>query len=123
MIPNPTTDSVSGVHSLIHGCLGSVDVPIEVDDAQLALDMLRDRLRVRESDAVITADNDRKCPRVQNVRQPKINLIKGLLDIRWNHEDVASVSDRDLLEQIHAKIRTVLVVQSRYASDRLRAEP
>ena len=37
---------MSGVHPLIHRRLGSVDVPIKVDDSQLALDVLRDRLRV-----------------------------------------------------------------------------
>ncbi|HET9304121.1 MAG TPA: hypothetical protein VFO20_15220, partial [Propionibacteriaceae bacterium] len=94
---------MSGVHPLIHRRLGSVDVPIKVDDSQLALDVLRDALRVRESDAVITADNDRKCAGIQNVGQAKINLIKRLLDVRGNHEDLTGVPDCDFLEDVQPR--------------------
>ena len=72
---------------------------------------------------MVTADDDGKRSRVENVRDPQIDLVERLLDVGRDDKDVAGVADRDFLEQVHAKVGAVGVVESRDAAHRLGAEP
>ena len=78
-----------------------------MDDAQPTVDVLGERLRVGVSDAVVAADDDRKRSRVEDVRDPRVDLVERLLDVGRDDKDVGDVTDRDFLEQIHAKVGAV----------------
>ncbi len=50
----------TGVHDLVHVLLLRVDVAVEVDDPELALDRLRHAASAWEADGVVTTHDHRK---------------------------------------------------------------
>jgi hypothetical protein len=113
---------VRRVHPLVHGGLCGVDVAVEVDDAELSVDVLRERLGVRIPDAVVAADDHREAAGVQDVGDTEVNLVERLLDVGRDDEQVTGVPDADLLQQVHADVGTVGVVERGDAAYCLRPE-
>jgi len=59
------------VHPLVHDGFGGVDVPVEVDDAELAVDVLGQRLRVGVADRVVPTDMTGKAPASRMWEMPR----------------------------------------------------
>ena len=110
------------MHPLVHVTFLDVDVPVEVDDADLAVDVRRDRPDVRVTDRMVAAENDRKDALADDERDGAVDLVEGLLDVGRDHEHVAGVDQVQLFLQVDGQVHRVGVVEGRDAPDRLWAE-
>jgi hypothetical protein len=110
------------VHPLIHILLLDIDVAVDMDDADIAVDIRRDPAHVGKAEAVVAAADDREHAGGVDMRHSLGHLVEGLLDVAWDDEDVASVAEIELLEDVDAAVEPVAVVERGDAPHRLRAE-
>src|SRR4029077_1181721 len=110
------------VHPLIHILLLDIDVAVDMDDADIAVDMRRDPAHIGKAEAVIAAADDGEHAGGVDMRHSLRHLVEGLLDIAWDDEDVASVAEIELLVDVDAAVEPIAVVKCRDATHRLRAE-
>ena len=112
-----------GVHPLVEVGLLGVDVPVEVDDPEVAAaEMLRDAAGGRVSDGVVAAQHDGERAAGVHVRHGLGDLIERLLDVAGDREDVAQIGDGDRLTQVDAQLEAVRPVKRGDLADALRAE-
>ena len=110
------------VHPLIHILLLDIDVAVDMDDADIAVDMRRDPAHIGKAEAVVAAADDGKHACGVDMRHGLGHLVEGLLDIAGDDEDVAGVAKIELLVDIDAAVEPIAVVKRRDAPHRLRAE-
>src|SRR5207245_2480948 len=89
------------VHPLVEVGLLGVDVAVEVDDPQVALEVRGDAAHRRVPDRVVAAEHDGQRTRLEDMRHGPGDLVEALLDIAGDREDVPDISDRDRLAKIH----------------------
>nr|WP_197946047.1 hypothetical protein [Phytohabitans suffuscus] len=110
------------MHPLVEVGLLGVDVPVEVDDAQVAVEVLGHPAHGGVADRVVAAEHHRERARGVDVTDRLGDLVERLLDVRRDGEDVAEVRDRDRLAQVDAELEGVRAVQRGDLADALRAE-
>ena len=79
------------MHDLVHVLFLRVNVPVKVDDADLALNALRHRPRARIADRMVAAHDHRQRSLAQNVRHALGDLVVALGDVR-RAEDIAHIT-------------------------------
>jgi hypothetical protein len=99
------------VHPLVEIGLLRVNVTVEMDDPELAVEVLRHPPRRRKPDRMIPAQHRRERPCRENVADAFGDLVERLFDIAGDREDVAEIGDRDRLPQIDAELEAVRPVQ------------
>ena len=112
----------SRVHPLVHILLLDIDVAVDMDDADIAVDMRRDPADIGKAEAVVAAADDGKHAGGVDVRHSLGHLVEGLLDIAGDDEDVAGVAEIELFVNIDAAIEPISVIERGDAPHRLRAE-
>ena len=110
------------VHALIHILFLDVDMAVDVDDADIAVDMWSDAADIGEAEAMVAAADDGKYTRRVDMRDGLGDLVEGLLDIAGNDEDVAGVAKIELLIDVDAAVEPIAVIERRDAPHRLRAK-
>src|SRR5262245_46458334 len=110
------------VHPLIHILLLDIDVAIDMDDADIAVDMWRDAAHIGKAEAMVAATDDGEHACGINVRHGFGYLVEGLLDIAGYDEDVARVAEVELLVDINAAVEPIAVIECGDAPYRLGAE-
>ena len=110
------------VHPLVHVTLLDVQMAIEMDDPDAAVDVWRDGADVRVSDRVVAAEDDREDALGDDERDGTVDLVKALLEVRRDDEDVAEVDEVQLLLEVDRHVDGVGVVQRRDPADCLRPE-
>jgi hypothetical protein len=111
------------VHPLVEVGLLGVDVPVEVDDPELAAVQVRgDAAGRRVPDGVVAAEHDREGAALVDVADRVGDLVEGLLDVAGDGEHVTEVGDGDRLPQVHPQLEAVRPVQRGDLADPLRAE-
>ena len=85
------------VHPLVHVALLDVQVSIQVDDPDAAVDVRRDPANVRVADRVVAAEDDREDSPADDERDGPVDLVEALLEVRGDHEDVAEVDEIEFL--------------------------
>ena len=100
------------MHPFIQIGLLGVDMPVEMDDADLAVaEMPANASHGWEPDRMIAAQDDREGPAGKHVGDPFGDLIKTLLVVGGNREDVSDIAQANLLAQIDAHLVVVRGVQ------------
>ncbi len=69
------------VHPLVDVQLGHIGVPVEVHDADIAIDIRRQSANVRIADGVIATENDRKGRVLMQIGNALVDLVEGFFDI------------------------------------------
>ena len=112
------------VHALVKvGSLG-IDVAVKVDDSQVPpIQVLCNAPHCRVSDAVVAAQHDRERAAGKDVSNTLGDLVKRLLDVGGDGEDVANVCDGYRLAKVDTYLEGVSAVQGRYLSNALGPEP
>ncbi len=110
------------MHSLVHVALLDVQVAVQVDDPDAAVDVRGDRANVGVADRMVAAQDDGEDPLADDPRDGPVDLVEALLDVGRDDEDVAEVDEVELLLEVHGHVDRVRIVESRDTSDRLRAE-
>src|SRR5262249_494620 len=100
-----------GMHAFIHILFLDVDVAIDMDDADIAVDMRRDPTDIWKAETVVAAANDGKHARGVDVRDCFGNLVEGLLDITRDDKDVTGVAEIELLVNIDPAVEPIAVVE------------
>ena len=112
-----------GVHPLVEVRLLGVDVAVEVDDPDVAVEVRRQPADRREPDRVVAAEHDRHRTALDDVRHRLADLVEGLLQVGRDGEDVSEVDHVQLLAQVHPELVGVGAEQVGRAPDALGAEP
>src|SRR5262245_151482 len=110
------------VHPLIHILLLDIDVAVDMDDADIAVDMRCDPTHVRKAEAMVAATDDGEHACGINVRHGLGYLVEGLLDIAGYDEDVARVAEVELIVDINAAVEPMRMREWRGAPHRRGAE-
>ena len=114
----------AGMHPFIQIGLLGIDMPVEMDDADLAIaEMPADPSHRWEADRMVAAQDDREGAAGKHVGHPFGDLIETLLVVGGNREDVSDIAQANLLAEIDAHLVVVRGVQRRDAADALRTEP
>ena len=100
------------MHSLIHILFLDIDMAVDMNDADIAVDMRRDSAHIGEAEAVIAAADDRKHTRGIDVRDGLRHLIEGFFDVARNDENVARIAEVELLVDVDAAVEPIAVVES-----------
>jgi hypothetical protein len=110
------------MHPLIHILFLDIDVSVDVNDADIAINVGGDAADIRKAQTVVAAAYDGKYARRIDMRHRFGHLIEGLLDIAGYNENVSGIAEIELLEEVHPSVEPVSVVESRNAAYRLGAE-
>jgi hypothetical protein len=110
------------VHPLVHILLLDVDMAVDVDDADIAVDMRRNAANVRKAEAVVAAADDRKDAGRVDVRDGLGDLVEGLLDVSRDDENIACVAEVEFLIKVHTPVEPIAVVKCGDAAHGLRPE-
>jgi len=89
-----------GVHPLVEVGLLGVDVAVEVDDADVPVEVRRQTADRRETDRVISAQHHGHRAGLRDVRHSLADLVERLLQVPGDGEHVAEVDHVHLLTQI-----------------------
>ena len=111
-----------GMHPLIHILLLDIDVAVDMDDADVAVDVRSDATDIGKSEAMIAAADDREHTGRVNVRNRFCYLIEGLFDVSGDNENVSRITEIEFLVNIDAAIEPVSVIERRDAPYGLRPE-
>ncbi len=111
-----------GVHPLVEVALLGVDVPVEVDDPDVAVQIRCHPADGRETDRVVPAQDDRHHAPPHDVGHRLADLVEGLLQVPGNGEHVPDVDQIELFAQVDAEFIGVGAEQVGRAPDTLRAE-
>ena len=91
-----------GMHPLIHVAFLNVNVPVEVDDPEVAVDKRRDPADIRIRNRVVTPNHDRKASTGEDVPDAAVDLVECFLDVRGDDKYVPSITKRQFLKQVYA---------------------
>lgn len=87
-------------------------MPVDVNDADIAVDVRSDPADIGEAEAVIASADDREDARRIDVRYGLGDLIESLFDVARNDKDVAGIAEVQLLVDVNAAIEPVTVIES-----------
>src|SRR5258706_1892088 len=110
------------VHPLIHVPFLDVDVPVQVDDANLPVYVRSEATDIRVSNGVVTPDDHRKYSGTKNPGHSLVDLVEGLFDVGGNDEDVADVDEVKLLLQVNREVERVAIIEGGDTTDGRRPE-
>mmetsp|Transcript_26889 Transcript_26889/g.75669 ORF Transcript_26889/g.75669 Transcript_26889/m.75669 type:complete len:274 (-) Transcript_26889:664-1485(-) len=110
------------VHSLVQILLLNVSMAVHMDDANLLRCDTGNAPDSRESNGVITAQDDWERAGGCDLSDSVGDLIKALLYVCGDGEDVSRVAEGHLLPKVNAHLVVVGSVQGRYATDALWTE-
>src|SRR5262245_19293813 len=111
-----------GMHTLVHVLLLNVDMPIDVDDTDIALNMWRDPAHIGETEAVITATDYWEYARSVDVRDCFRDLTERFFNIPWYDENVAGIAEVKFLIEVDPSVKPVTVIECRDPADCLRTK-
>src|SRR5262249_54282522 len=111
-----------GVHPLIHVLLLDVEVPVDVDDADIAVDVGRHAAHNGNPRGMVAPAYDREGARRVDVRDGLGHLVEGLLDVAGDDEDVPGVAQIELLVDVDRAVDRVAVVERGDAAHALGSE-
>ena len=98
------------VHPLVHVVLRHIGVPVEVDDADIAVDEQRQSANIGVSDRVVAAEDDREDLALVDVGDGLVDLVEALLDIGRDYRNVADIDDVQRLRQVNPHLETETLV-------------
>src|SRR5690606_10846456 len=75
------------MHSFIHILFLDIDVPVDVNDADVAVDVRGDAADIGKAEAVIAPANDREHARRVDMRYGLGDLIERLFDVAGDNEN------------------------------------
>ena len=110
------------MHPLVEVGLLGVDVPVEMDDADVAVQIGRHPADGGKPDRMVAAEHDGHHALLHDVRHRLADLVERFLQIARNGEDVTDVDHVQLLAQIDAQLVVVGAKQVGRAPDSLRTE-
>jgi hypothetical protein len=93
------------VHALVEARLGCVDVPVEMDDADIAADEWGDSANIRIADRMVAAQHKREDAARKNVPEAAVHLVEGLLYVGGDGEDVADIHHVQAFHQVDARFQ------------------
>jgi hypothetical protein len=111
-----------GVHPLIHILFLDIDMAVDMDDADIAVDMRSDAAHIGEAQAVVAAADDRKHARGKDMGNRLGDLVEGLFDVAGDDENVAGIAQVEFLVDVDAAVEPVAVIERRDAPHRLRSK-
>ena len=112
-----------GVHPLVEVGLLGVDVPVEVDDADVAVHIRRHAADGGEADRVVPAEHHGHHALLHDVRHRLADLVERLLQVAGDGEHVTDVDHVQLFAQVDTHLVVVGAEEVRGAADALRTEP
>jgi hypothetical protein len=110
------------MHTLVHVLLLNVDMPIDVDDTDIALNMRGDPAHIGEAEAMITATDYWEYARSVDVGNCFCDLTERFFNVPGYDENVSGIAEVEFLIEVNPSVKPVTVIECRDPTDCLRAK-
>ena len=112
-----------GMHALVHVLFLDVDMPVDMDDAHIPINVGRYSADIGEAEAVIATADDRKYTGRIDVGDRFRDLTERLFDVPGNNENVPGIAEVEFLVEVDPSVKPVTVIECGNSADCLRTKP
>ena len=99
------------VHPLVVVVLGQIEMAVEVDDADVAVEARGDAADIGVADGVVAAEHDGEDGPLVDIADRLVDLIEGLFDVGRDDRDVPDVDHVERFQDVDAHLEVVAAVE------------